>query len=169
MTGKPLRSARSAYFIIAREEGIFKGLYRGFFANAGATLLQGAFELVTYDVAKHAAIGAGFADSYPVHLGAGMTAGLVATIVSNPLDVVTTRLMAAKRSQNPSAGTWDTIASMWAREGIRSFFKGFGPNVLRIGTFNVIMWAAYEQIRKLGKHSDADVVHADNTGVPPPH
>jgi hypothetical protein len=79
---------------------------------------------------------------------AGMTAGLVATIVSNPFDVVSTRLMAGKKSQNASWGTLETISQMWAKEGFTSFYKGFGPNVLRIGAFNVILWMSYEQIRK---------------------
>lgn len=82
---------------------------------------------------------------------AGMAAGLMATVTSNPLDVVTTRLMAVKRSQVAPVGTLETITQMYVNEGLRSFYKGFGPNVLRIGTFNVVLWAVYEQIRKLGK------------------
>ena len=84
-----------------------------------------------------------------------MAAGLVATIVSSPMDVVSTRLMAVKKSQNPSAGTLDTVAQMWAKEGFTSFYKGFGPNVLRIGSFNVVLWTSYEQIRKLFNAGDS--------------
>ena len=75
-------------------------------------------------------------------------------MVSSPMDVVSTRLMAVKKSQNPSAGTLETIAQMWAREGFTSFYKGFGPNVLRIGSFNVVLWTSYEQIRKLFNPED---------------
>lgn len=80
-----------------------------------------------------------------------MTAGLVATVVSNPLDVVSTRLMAAKKSSSTAIGTLGMVASIWQREGFLSFFKGFGPNVLRIGTFNIVLWLSYEQVRKLGR------------------
>jgi hypothetical protein len=80
-----------------------------------------------------------------------MTAGLVATILSNPLDVVATRLMAAKKSQLAvGTSTMKTILQMWEHEGLASFYKGFGPNVLRIGAFNVLLWTSYEQIRRLG-------------------
>jgi Mitochondrial carrier protein len=88
---------------------------------------------------------------------AGMTAGLVATLVSNPLDVVTTRLMAVKKSHRADVGTLETISHMWTKEGPLSFYKGFKPNVLRIGTFNVIMWMAYEQIRNIGRDPVAAV------------
>ena len=79
-----------------------------------------------------------------------MTAGLVATVLSNPLDVVATRLMAAKQTAGGGQGTVATVLALWRNEGVRAFFKGFRPNVLRIGTFNVILWMSYEQIRKLG-------------------
>jgi H2-forming N5,N10-methylenetetrahydromethanopterin dehydrogenase-like enzyme len=85
------------------------------------------------------------------HPFAGMTAGFVATIVSNPLDVVSTRLMAAKKSELAvGKSTMETISQMWEREGLASFYKGFGPNVLRISTFNMALWTSYEQIRRLG-------------------
>lgn len=80
-----------------------------------------------------------------------MTAGLVATILSNPLDVVATRMMAAKNTQCVQKGTLATILDIWRREGIGAFYSGFGPNILRIGSFNIVLWLSYEQIRKLGR------------------
>jgi hypothetical protein len=71
VTGVPLQNARMAYYIIVREEGLLNGLYRGFWANFACSCMQGAAELVTYDVTKTAAINAGYKDSYPVHLAAG--------------------------------------------------------------------------------------------------
>lgn len=71
VTGVPLRSARAAYFVLIREEGVLNGLYRGFWANLACNSSQGAAEIATYDVAKHAALAAGHADGWPVHLAAG--------------------------------------------------------------------------------------------------
>jgi Mitochondrial carrier protein len=71
VTGKPLQNARKAYYIILREEGFANGLYRGFWPNFACSCVQGAAEIATYDVAKHSAIAAGYADSYPVHLASG--------------------------------------------------------------------------------------------------
>lgn len=80
-----------------------------------------------------------------------MAAGLVATVLSNPLDVVATRMMAAKNTQCVQKGTLTTIIDIWRCEGIGAFFSGFGPNILRIGSFNIVLWLSYEQIRKLGR------------------
>lgn len=80
-----------------------------------------------------------------------MAAGLVATVLSNPLDVVATRMMAAKNTQCVQKSTLDTILEIWRCEGIGAFYSGFGPNMLRIGSFNVVLWLSYEQIRKVGK------------------
>ena len=33
---------------------------------------------------------------------------------------------------------------MAQREGLASFYKGFWPNFLRVGSFNVVMWLSYE-------------------------
>lgn len=84
-------------------------------------------------------------------LNAGTSAGLVATVVSNPLDVVATRMMAAKNAQCMQKSTLGTILDIWQREGIRAFYNGFIGNVLRITSFNVVLWLSYEQIRKTGK------------------
>lgn len=78
---------------------------------------------------------------------AGMAAGLVATVVSNPLDVVATRMMVVKTQVKK--GTLGTILDIWRREGIGAFYSGFGPNILRIGSFNIVLWLSYEQIRKI--------------------
>jgi hypothetical protein len=84
-------------------------------------------------------------------IDAGMTAGFVATVLSNPLDVVSTRLMATRKSHAVQRGTLETIYRMWQREGLSSFYKGFGPNMLRIGSFNVVLWLSYEQIRRIAR------------------
>lgn len=57
--------------------------------------------------------------------------------------------MAVKKSQNPASGMLATISEMWAKEGWTSFYKGWRPNVLRIGSYNIILWMSYEQIRKI--------------------
>lgn len=76
VTGVPLQNARMAYYIIVREEGLVNGLYRGFWANFACSCVQGASEIATYDVAKTAALAAGYPDSVPVHLAAGANLAL---------------------------------------------------------------------------------------------
>ena len=45
---------------------------RGFWANFACNCSQGAAEIATYDIAKTAALHAGYSDSYPVHLASGV-------------------------------------------------------------------------------------------------
>lgn len=82
---------------------------------------------------------------------AGMSAGFVATICSNPLDIVATRTMATKRFTLKSSSVWEVCADMWRNEGLLAFYKGVGPNMLRIGSSNIIMWLCFEQIRLIGR------------------
>ena len=71
--GVPLQNARMAYYVILREEGLVNGLYRGFWANFACSCVQGAAEIVAYDVTKTTAVDAGCTDSAPLHLAAGAT------------------------------------------------------------------------------------------------
>ena len=72
VTGVPLSTARSAYGVILREEGLVNGLYRGIAANLSCSCVQGAAEITTYDFTKDAAMKHGFVDSMPLHLAAGV-------------------------------------------------------------------------------------------------
>ena len=151
---KPVyKSATEAYLRIAREEGI-KGLYKGYTANLLRNSIISATELVSYDSAKIAILHAGFADGIGVHLASGLTAGLAATVLGSPWDVIGTRLMAPGKSSSKDAakqatGLFPFIANMLRTEGIGAFYKGFVPNFARIGSFNIVLWLSYEQIKKL--------------------
>ncbi len=61
----------------------------------------------------------GFADSIPTHFAAGMTAGLAATVLGSPWDVIGTRLMA----DSGQHGVFSYIGLMLKQEGVASFYK----------------------------------------------
>lgn len=79
----------------------------------------------------------------------GMCAGLLSTLLSNPFDVVATRMMAAKKASAAQRSTVQEVLKIARREGVLAFYQGFGPNVLRVGSYNVILWLTYEQLRVL--------------------
>jgi solute carrier family 25 uncoupling protein 8/9 len=60
-----------------------------------------ATELVAYDQAKQTFLSMGRPDNVPTHILSGLTAGLAATLLGSPVDVVKTRVMAARA---PAAG-----------------------------------------------------------------
>lgn len=94
-------------------------------------------------------------DNFGTFLASASLTGLTATVVSSPIDVIKTRVMSmqvasAKGQAAPSSGalavkvTRDLIAT----EGPQAFFRGFVPNFLRMGAFNVIMFMSFEYFKK---------------------
>ncbi|KAJ2684739.1 hypothetical protein H4R19_006862, partial [Coemansia spiralis] len=95
-----------------------------------ATLATGS-QFVSYDLLKARLLAAGYPDSVTVHFAASFTAGLVATTVCSPADVVKSRTMAslaagASRAHTP--GVWQTCVRVYRTEGVRAFFKGWLPS-----------------------------------------
>jgi len=65
---------------------------------------------------------------YSMTAGAG--AGLVASIITCPLDVVKTRLQAQHVSKNAGyEGFGLTVTRIWGQSGLRGFYRGLGPTV----------------------------------------
>jgi len=175
--------ALATYLHIARAEGL-AGLYRGYSANLLRNSLISCGEIVTYDVAKSAAVARGYegercggpggrgppgggggrgagatrgatsplplplprADGVALHLGSGLLAGLVATLLGSPADVIGTRVIA---QEGRGGGLASVAAEMVRREGFLSLYQGFWPNFARIGSFNIVMWMGYEHLRGL--------------------
>lgn len=143
-------SATRAYGQILSNEGLFRGLYKGYLPNLLRNSIISATELVTYDTAKQALLDAGYQDGIPIHFTAGITAGFAATVLGSPWDVIGTRLMAEQRAQDTKAVSLPAFCmDMLRQEGFSSFYKGFIPNFARIGSFNIVLWLSYEQIRSL--------------------
>lgn len=149
------KNAREAYSRIVKEEGL-GGLYKGYLANLVRNSIISATELVSYDQAKQTLLEHGFQDGIGVHLLCGLTAGLAATTLGSPWDVIGTRLMAVANSKAPASGKpappkqlLPFIAHMAKTEGLGAFYQGFIPNFARIGSFNIVLWLSYEQIKKL--------------------
>jgi solute carrier family 25 (mitochondrial dicarboxylate transporter), member 10 len=63
------------------------GLYSGFLPNLIRNSIISSSELVSYDVSKREYALLGVPDGPGLHLMSGLTAGLVATMLGNPMDV----------------------------------------------------------------------------------
>uniref|UniRef100_A0A4W5LZQ1 Uncharacterized protein n=1 Tax=Hucho hucho TaxID=62062 RepID=A0A4W5LZQ1_9TELE len=85
-----------------------------------------------------------FNNNLPCHFTAAFSADFITTIVASPVDVVKTRFM------NCSAGKYSAIncaVTMMRNEGPKAFYKGFMPSFLRLGSWNIVMFVTYEQIK----------------------
>ena len=146
------KNLRTAIRTIPREDGI-TGLWRGLGPNILRNSVINAAELATYDQIKHAILSSGLMDdSYLCHFTSGFMAGFCAVIVGSPVDVVKTRIMnkpVDKQGKLLYRSAPQAFGKILAQEGPLAFYKGFVPNFMRIGTWNIVMFLAYEQVKKV--------------------
>uniref|UniRef100_A0A8C6XEW5 Uncoupling protein 3 n=1 Tax=Naja naja TaxID=35670 RepID=A0A8C6XEW5_NAJNA len=156
LVGAPKRynGTVDAYRTIAREEGV-RGLWKGTFPNITRNAIVNCGEMKEHLLSKFLMpiILRVFSslvvspDNFPCHFVAAFGAGFCATVVASPVDVVKTRYM------NSSAGQYKNALScmltMVVKEGPNAFYKGFIPSFLRLGSWNVVMFVSYEQLKRL--------------------
>jgi hypothetical protein len=112
-------------------------------------------------------------DNLGTHVAAAATAGLMATIIGNPVDVVKTRVMAARKaaeaspaastaavssSAAPSTGSpaaapqyrnaFDCVVKTMRHEGPAAFYQGVVPQFFRITGWNIVMFVSFEQLKR---------------------
>uniref|UniRef100_A0A8D0HHM6 Uncoupling protein 3 n=1 Tax=Sphenodon punctatus TaxID=8508 RepID=A0A8D0HHM6_SPHPU len=135
-----------AYRTIAKEEGV-RGLWKGTLPNITRNAIVNCGELVTYDLIKEALLKHELmTDNFPCHFVAAFGAGFCATIVASPVDVVKTRYMNSAPGQYKNALT--CMLTMVLKEGPTAFYKGFIPSFLRLGSWNVVMFVSFEQLKR---------------------
>ncbi|KAJ1565357.1 hypothetical protein HK096_003243 [Nowakowskiella sp. JEL0078] len=140
------KSLSSAADSIYRTEG-FKGLFRGF----GATTLRdspyAALYLLIYERLR-IVFGAWALPDSPNHsistMVSGAMAGLLATILTNPFDVVKTRMQV-----NPDRykGFYGSVKTVWTDVGgLHGFWSGMTPRLVRKVVAAAITWTIYEEV-----------------------
>jgi hypothetical protein len=143
----------------ARREGL-RSLWRGVTPNAQRAYIVNAAELASYDQAKHVlARRVGFRPESPLtHLLSSVAAGAIAAACSQPVDLVKNRLMSQPSGPGVAprySGMLDCGVQIVRAEGPLALYKGVAPYACRVGTFCVVMFPAYEQLRELGRWAAA--------------
>ncbi|GAA6225788.1 mitochondrial uncoupling protein 2-like [Lates japonicus] len=143
---KRYSSTIEAYKTIARDEGV-KGLWKGCLPNIARNAIVNCSELVTYDIIKELILKYNLmTDNMPCHFTAAFAAGFCTTIVASPVDVVKTRFMNSVPGQY--SGAMNCALTMLIKEGPTAFYKGFMPSFLRLGSWNIVMFVSFEQIKR---------------------
>lgn len=129
---------------VHREEG-FRRLFSGATSATGRGLLMTVGQIAFYDQVKKMLLGTGyFKDDPRLHFLSSLAAGAIATVLTQPLDVIKTRSMnAAPGEFNGLLG----IVAHTAKLGPMGFFKGFVPAFVRLGPHTVITFLLLEQLR----------------------
>jgi solute carrier family 25 uncoupling protein 8/9 len=141
----------NAYATIVRTEGVL-GLWTGLGPAIVRNSIINATELASYEQAKEALRARGARDGLPLHVAAATAAGLAATVVGSPVDVVKTRVMAARRAAEtaggPAAvGAVECVTSMLRNEGPAAFYKGVTPAFFRLTGWSIVMFVTLEQLK----------------------
>ncbi|KAK8801137.1 hypothetical protein WA158_001907 [Blastocystis sp. Blastoise] len=124
------KNTREAYVDIVRKDGVL-GLWKGYIPNLVRNSIVCCCELAGYDEAKELLLSTKyFKDNLTTHICSAAIAALLAVVFGSPVDVVKTRVMNAR-----------------GQDGYGAFYKGFWPNYIRLGSWNILMFVVLEQIK----------------------
>jgi dicarboxylate transporter 10 len=131
---------------ISKEEG-YSALFRGIGPNVNRAILMTSSQCVSYDVFKASLLNYTLMkDGLTLHFISSVLAGLVATTVCSPVDVIKTRIMSASTNDRKMPST-AIMKQMIKAEGISSFFKGWTPAFIRLGPQTIITFVVLEQFK----------------------
>lgn len=145
---KPRRykGVMNAYQTIARREGVSGGLYRGTVPNIVRNCIINVGEIVVYDFVKDELTQSGtMRDGVPCHFVSATMAGLAATLLASPVDVIKTRYM--NSAQGVYRGVLHCALEMRRREGWGAFYRGVNASFTRLVSWNIFLWLTFEQFK----------------------
>ncbi|BFZ03041.1 hypothetical protein BsWGS_06080 [Bradybaena similaris] len=139
------KHAIDGMYRVVRYEGPSKAFSGATMASTRAVLVT-VGQLACYDQLKNLLLKTSFfSDNLTLHLTSSTLAGMIATLLTQPLDVMKTRMM------NAPPGFYSSIMSCAVdigKNGPLGFFKGFVPAFVRLGPHTVLTFVFFEQIRQ---------------------
>ncbi|KAI3451220.1 hypothetical protein Pfo_007885 [Paulownia fortunei] len=146
------KSVVDAISQMSKNEGI-TSLWRGSSLTVNRAMLVTASQLASYDQLKEMILERNLMeDGLGTHVTASFAAGFVASVASNPVDVIKTRVMNMKVEAGMAApynGALDCAMKTIRAEGPMALYKGFIPTISRQGPFTIVLFVTLEQVRKL--------------------
>ena len=134
----------SSLRVIYREEGLAK-LWKGNALNVARVIPYSAIQFSSYDAYKHAILNAEPRRlTTRERLEAGALAGMTATTVTHPMDVVRLRVSVDKTLR----GTRDALREVWLEGGMRTLFKGYVPTILSVSPFIALNFASFDTLKQ---------------------
>ncbi|XP_069050956.1 solute carrier family 25 member 32a isoform X2 [Lepisosteus oculatus] len=131
---------------IYRYEGI-PGLYRGFvpglFGTSHGALQFMAYEELKREYSKYKNMPAQAQLNPLEYVTMAAMSKIFAVSVTYPYQVIRARL---QDQHNKYAGLTDVISRTWSNEGVRGFYKGIVPNVIRVTPACCITFVVYENV-----------------------
>lgn len=142
-----------------------RGLYGGYSACLITDCTSSAVHFVAYEQLKQHMRQRAGRDTLttPEVLLAGGSASALATVVTNPLDMVATRIMTRPDADR---SVFRGVREIARREGWRACWKGTVARVLNVAPMYAISFAVYEKLKVvLGEGRAADRAAADRAAA----
>ncbi|KAG7209769.1 hypothetical protein KM043_011391 [Ampulex compressa] len=138
-------SIREALRLIYKQEGV-----RGLSSGLLPTLLRDApfsgLYLMFYTQLKNVGTMSDLSPTQslaPVNFGCGILAGVLASFVTQPADVIKTKM---QLYPNEFQGICNASLVLYKRYGILGYFKGIVPRMLRRTLMTTMAWTVYEEM-----------------------
>jgi solute carrier family 25 folate transporter 32 len=146
-----------------QEEGV-RGLYKGLFPALLLTS-HGAIQFTLYERMKLAMANyTGRSEQTAVvSAGIGGSSKIVASTITYPYQLVKSHLqqrdipesspgsaqdVTTQRFRPMYKNTWDCVKTIWSKYGLRGFFRGVGPNALKVAPSSAVTFLIYEETLK---------------------
>ncbi|KAL3679750.1 hypothetical protein R1sor_022706 [Riccia sorocarpa] len=135
----------------------FSALYRGFFLTQMVWGPYNAIYLPLWEASKAVAVKFSGAESkeklqVQYELGSAFFSSAVASALTNPADIIKTRIQIQGKSNVNSStqynGALDAARKIYRKEGIRGFTKGMSSRVLWVAPSATITFTTFDQLMK---------------------
>lgn len=143
------RSTVQGAMSLYRQEGV-RGFYRGLIPSLFG-VSHGAIQFMAYEQLKNyfaLSIRGGSKDGLTNldFLGLSAASKMFAGSITYPYQVVRARLQTYDAGEK-YRGAWDVMQKVAKREGIGGFYKGMGPNIVRVLPSTCVTFLVYENVK----------------------
>ncbi|MES1923242.1 hypothetical protein MHBO_004787 [Bonamia ostreae] len=139
----------NAIFDIKRKNG-FKGFYNGYWTTVLREIPFDAIQFITFEIMKNKMTNKN--TNTVIFLPIGAISGVIAGFITNPIDVVKTRIMTqpfSSKDKNYISTPTKMAKLVYKNEGYRAFLGGAGVRVVWIGLGGGVFFYVNETCRRL--------------------
>ncbi|GIM11871.1 hypothetical protein Vretimale_15341 [Volvox reticuliferus] len=144
---------------VLRTEGI-GGFWKGNALNVLRTAPFKAVNFFSFDMYHTAFMALSGRDENVERFLAGACAGVTATLICFPLDVVRTRLMASVAGPRYGSGPFSTLSGILRNEGAAALYSGCLPAVIGMAPAGAVFYGVYDLL----KHRHLEHLAAASSG-----
>lgn len=145
------RNAFHALVSVVQSEGI-QALYRGITLTAARQATNQAVNFTVYNELKRLVSKFYYKNNEqiapPIMMAMGFASGAMGPLFNAPIDTVKTHVQKNKRIVGASASRQiaDCCATIWKQGGVRGFYRGLVPRVLRVAPGQAVIFVVYERV-----------------------